>query len=533
MHMPKYSHSNRAAKSRPGLKLGAKAFLALALTLGRIEASADDFEDLLNVLKAKGVLTEQEFNTLRNGREAKKSAPAASDAKAIPDAPVSAAAKVKTDVPVKDEIKTSFKDGFLWETADKSNAIALSGRIQFDYRYFGGADALNADTFDIRRAYLGARGKFWDHYEFQVVGDFGGLSGSTASVCSTPTCATATVATTGSSHLDEAYFNVNWWKQARFRFGQFDTPFSLETLMSDRFIDFMERSWGSTFLAQGKSRGVMVFGTPTTGLYYGLAYTNHSGKNTNDSNNTADGKDVTGRLAANIAEMFQAKDAVYHIGAAFSTGHTAVGRAPSARTDARGVTFFNPEAFTGDAVHRTRYGLEAALAYGPFKLQGEYANANFSGTSVAGERYDRKINTYYLNFAWLLTGEHYADAYANGVFGRLRPKNNFSPRGGSWGAWELGLHYTKWDGTDFPMLAVGSPNPGTGVLIPTATSVPANEAQGWSLGLKWIANPNTRFLLNYHLTKFGSPLTITSSSPSVTATTNDESAVTMRAQFDF
>ena len=514
-------HFSRAAKSRRGLRLGATVSVALAIALGHIEAGADDFEDLLNVLKAKGVLTEQEFNTLKNGREPKKSAPATTDAKA------------KTDVPVKDEIKTSFKDGFVWESADKRNAIALSGRIQFDYRNFGGADALNADTFDIRRAYLGARGKFWDDYEFQVVGDFAGLSGSTASVCSTPTCSTTTVATTGSSHLDEAYFNVNWWKQARFRFGQFDTPFSLETLMSDRFIDFMERSWGSTFLAQGKSRGVMVFGTPTPGLYYGLAYTNHSGKNTNDTNNTADGKDVTGRLAANIAEMFQAKDAVYHIGAAFSTGHTAVGRAPSARTDARGITFFNPEPFTGNDVHRTRYGLEAALAYGPFKLQGEYVNANFSGTSAAGESYDRKINTYYLNFAWLLTGERYADAYANGVFGRLRPKNNFSPRGGGWGAWELGLHYTKWDGTDFPMLAVGSPNPGTGVLIPTASSVPANEAQGWSLGLKWIANPNTRFLLNYHLTKFGSPLTITSSSPSVTATTDDENAVMMRAQFDF
>ena len=322
-------HLSMAAKSRRGLSFVATGTIALAVIFGHIEAGADEFDDLLNVLKAKGVLSEQEFETLKSGRDAKKAAPAANDAKA------------KTDSATKDEIKTSFKDGFVWESADKRHAIALSGRVQFDYRNFGGPDALNADTFDVRRAYLGALGKFWDDYEFQVVGDFAGLSGSTASVCSTPTCSTATVATAGSSHLDEAYINVNWWKQARFRFGQFDTPFSLETLMSDRFIDFMERSWVSTFLAQGKSRGVMVFGTPTTGIYYGLAYTNHSGKNTNDTNNTADGKDVTGRLAANIAEMFQAKDAVYHLGAAFSTGHTAVGRAPSARTDARGITFFN------------------------------------------------------------------------------------------------------------------------------------------------------------------------------------------------
>jgi phosphate-selective porin OprO and OprP len=522
MNTHRQCHSDRAAKSRCGLTLGFTASVALLIALGYSEARADEFEDLLNVLKGKGVLTEQEFNTLKTGREVKNRPSPAADG-----------VKAKTDAPVKDEVKTSFKDGFIWETADKSNSIALSGRIQFDYRNFSGSDALNANTFDIRRAYLGARGKFWDDYEFQVVGDFAGLSGSTANVCSTATCSTTTVATTGSSHLDEAYINANWWKQARFRFGQFDMPFSLETLMSDRFIDFMERSWGSTFLAQGKSRGVMVFGAPTTGLYYGLAYGNHSGKNTNDSNNTADGKDVTGRVAANFAEMFGAKDAVYHVGAAFSRGHTAVGRAPSARTDGRGITFFNPEPFTGDEVRRNRYGLEAAFAYGPFKSQMEYVSANFSGASAAGESYDRKIKSYYLNFNWLLTGEHYADAYANGVFGRLRPKNNFSPRGGGLGAWELSLHHTKWDATDFQLLAPGSTNPGTGVLIPTALSVPTNEARGWSLGLKWIANPNTRFLLNYHVTKFGSPVTVTSSSPSVKATTHDEKAITLRAQFDF
>ena len=192
--------------------------------------------------------------------------------------------------------------------------------------------------------------------------------------------------------------------------------------MSDRFTDFQERSMGSTAPAQGKARGVMVFGAPTTGLYYGVAYTNGAGKNTNDTNNVVDGKDATGRVAVNIAEMLGQKDAVYHIGAAFSTGTIPVGAVPSGRTDARGIAFFAPKRFTGNDVDRQRQGLETAIAYGSVKLQAEYINANFSGTSAGGEAYDRDIKSYYLNLNWLLTGEHYASAYANGVLGRLRPK---------------------------------------------------------------------------------------------------------------
>lgn len=101
--------------------------------------------------------------------------------------------------------------------------------------------------------------------------------------------------------------------------------------------------------------------------------------------------------------------------------------------------------------------------------------------------------------------------------------------GGGWGAWELGLHYTKWDASGFPILAAGAPDPGAGVVNPALT----NAAKGWTAGIKWLANPNTRFLLNVHRTQFDTPVTISTSSPGATATTDDENAVTFRAQFDF
>ena len=506
------------------------ALMACLLGLSSAGAFAGTAEELLMLLYKKGVITEEEYKILNAGHD--KQAPAQAEPK--PAAKAAPEAKAEASAPAKDEIVAKFKDGITWESADKGTVLGINGRIQADFRKFFGADVLDADTFDVRRAYLGARGKFWNDYEFQVVGDFGSLSGPTATVCTNAACtSTASVPTSTSSHLDEAYFNITWWKQARFRFGQFDMPFSLETLMSDRFTDFMERSMASTSLAQGKARGAMVYGVPVTGVYYGLAYSNGQGKNTNDTNQVADGKQVTGRVAVNWAELFSLRNSVYHVGGAFSTGKIPASAAPSGRTDARGITFFAPAPFTGGEVDRTRYGLETAVAYGPYKLQAEYVRANFSGTSAGGAGYNKDIRSYYIDLNWLITGEHYADAYSGGVFGRIRPKSNFAPSGGGWGAWEASVRYTTWDASDFSLLAIDSANPGTGVLIPTSTFTPTNEAKGYTLGLKWILNPNTRFLLNYTKTDFASPVRITSSSPSASATTGDERAITFRGQFDF
>lgn len=470
------------------------------LSLSHGAAHAGQAEELLQVLQKKGVLTEEEAKTLSSAGD--KTAAPKPEAKAAP------------------LVNTNFKDGFVWETADKQHSIAVSGRIQFDYRRFSDPPPINSDTFDIRRAYLGARGKFWEHYEFQVVGDFGGLSGPVGTT------------TASQSHLDEAYFNVAYWKEARFRFGQFDMPFSLETLMSDRFTDFMERSMASTFLAQGKGRGVMVYGVPTTGVYYGLAYANNAGKNTNDTAQTLDGKQITGRLAVNIAEMMGQSSAVYHIGGAYADAVIPPAAAPSARTDARGFTFFAPTAFTGSATDRTRYGLEAAVAYGPFKFQGEYVKAKFDGSSAGGIAYHKAIKSYYADFNWLITGENYADAYSNGLFARIRPKSNFSPSGSGSGAFELSLRFSQWDAADFKIATTDN---GTGVLLNTATSAGSNKANSYALGFKWIPNPNTRFILQYVHTKFGNPVTVQAASPvpTSTGTTRMENAITARAQFDF
>ena len=112
-----------------------------------------------------------------------------------------------------------------------------------------------------------------------------------------------------------------------------------------------------------------------------------------------------------------------------------------------------------DDVKRSRAGLETALAYGPVKFQGEYINTSFEGPN-----YTRDINARYASAVWNVTGEHFADMYKEGIFGHLRPTNNFRTGADGWGALQVGGRYSKFDASDFRKTGNAA---GTGVLLNT------------------------------------------------------------------
>ncbi|MGH8672038.1 MAG: OprO/OprP family phosphate-selective porin [Burkholderiales bacterium] len=453
-----------------------------ALAVASIPAGATTADELLKVLRDKGVLTQDEYEVLAEERDLEKSNEQAAR---------------------KDTLQAKFKDGVVFESDDKSTSISVNGRIQLDYRDFTSPENSTADTFDMRRVRLGVKGKFFNDYSFDVTGEYSGV--------------------TGNSVIDVAYFDVAWWEAAKFRFGQFKQPMSLEEQTSSRFIDFQERSFvNSANFTPGKEQGVMLFGTPTKGVNYGLALSTGEGQNVDDTDNNDDNNDIIGRLSVNFAEVMDDKNAVYHFGGSFSDGElTNVLDPASQRTEGRGITFFNPTAFNArDDVERMRYAFETALAWGPFKFQGEYATAEFEGTSVGGVDFERDMDAYYVSALWLISGERYADSYKGGKFERIIPKSNFvHPSAGLGGAWEIGVRYSDFDASDFQPT-----NPaGTGVL----TTAFSNKADAWTVGLKWIVNPYTRFMLNYVRTDFDTPVTLAGD------TFNDEDAITFRGQFDF
>ncbi len=447
----------------------AVAVSGVVLLLAGQNALADSTTDIVDALVAKGVLTEEEGKLISKGHESKK----------------------KADGTV------AFKDGFKINSGDGKSSISLNGRIQVDYRNFdvpsevqsgtGGAGV--ADTFDIRRAYMSIKGSFRNLVNFEVTTDNG----------------------------SSKYFWLEGVlsEKAKVRFGQFKMPGGLEQLTSSRFIDFTERDFVSN-MVPAVNRGVMLHGVPTTGVTYAVSVSNggvfaDSGATTNETGSGSDGKSYNGRLTVNIAELVGNKEAIAHLGGSYGVDSNLPSISSTVqRSNARGTTFFtSTSALTNPNIYR--YGLEAIASMGPVKFQGEYANMSYE-TNTAGQ--DRDIKAYYAGVAWMVTGETYASSYKNGLFDRMRPNKDFTGIDGSgWGAWEIGARYSRYDAKDF--------------AVSTAYT---NDVDSYSAGVKWIADPNTRFLADYIYTDFNKSITAGTVFPFAAS---NEKAINLRAQFDF
>ena len=442
---------------------------------------------------------------------------------------------VKASEEKKSTATVQTEDGFGFKSADGKNEIKLQGRVQADYHAFQGAGAQLANTTEVRRAYLTLAGKVYNDYDFKVTGNFADQKADTS------------IKTTV---LDEAYFGINWWKQAKFRFGQFQMPFGLETSTSDLFNDFAERSMANA-LAPFKERGGMVHGNPINGVYYGLALSTGRGKNANNTDTSNDNPEVVGRGVVNLAKFFNLNNSVVHVGGSFSHGYISPNQAfsintasansflvgqgiVSTSTEGRGLTFFTPGSLNiaaGNELERTRLGAEAAYSYGPLKLQAEYFTHNYQGTSGTlsngSYQFDKDINAWYVSANWLVTGEVYADSYLaeNGTWGRIKPRNSVDFSNGHYGAVVLGLRYSDYDASDFKY---GS---GAGAVL-TGASTGAHAVTG---AVTWIMNPNTRLAVNYVDTRFenGGVATSSSNGNLSEGTAAGEKAITLRGQFDF
>ncbi len=454
-----------------------------AVLLGGAQHSvAQDVQPRVQQLEQAVEALDGELQALKRQLEAAKAAPAADS----------------------EGVRGRFADGPQISGSDWS--VRLQGRAQLDLRTFE-PDEWLADSFSLRRARLGAVVSFMKDYSVRVEGEYSGSSVS----------------------LTYGYFDINWWRAARIRGGQFKRMFGLERSNSTNFTDFMERSLPDALLEGTYDRGVMVFGTPVEGTTYSLSVTNGTGSADRSSASAqqaqADDFNWTLRLTGDAAQWAGLKDTVLHVGGSHDFGRlgnptAGTVKGASAQTEARGVTFFTPEAFTGSNVDRARVGVEAAAARGPFKLQGEWLRATYEGTSALGVDYSRDIDAAYLSATWLITGERYAHSYKDGVFGRIKPSNAFRS-GGGWGAFEAGIRYSQFDGSDFSSANA----PGTG--LPSATAPNSAKADAWTLGLKWIPLANARFMLNYVQTSFDTPLLIH-------GTREDrERAINLRAQLDF
>jgi len=374
-----------------------------------------------------------------------------------PDAAEQPDQTVASDEPLQRGVEVSVDHGHLEAaSADQDFKVAIGGRLQFDAAFFDEDEGSIGRGSEIRRARLYVAGTFDRHWSYKNQIDFAGEAVS----------------------INDAYLRYSGLP-ARLTLGNFKEPFSLEELVSARFTTFMERALPNVFaparnvgLAADMNGRLASRGGWSASLGVFGEGVNDSGFDSNFRREDDEGVGVTGRLTvAPIAT----DDRLVHLGGAASYRDTGDGttlrlrqRFESHIADRRLVD--TGLIFGVDSLLRT--GTEAALAWGPFSLQGEYMQA---GLQRSGPE-DLDFSGYYVYGSWFLTGESRAAAYStgSGKFGRLVPN---APVGVGLGGWELATRFSRIDLSD--------------------RDIAGGEEENLTVALNWYPTYNVRFGAEY------------------------------------
>jgi len=308
-------------------------FIISAFILFSFAAKAQTTDDILNVLVAKGTITQQDADSLR------------------------------ADYAIKQQDIKAKQKAFPVNAGGKS--FNISGYTQVRFQDFQKQTVNPQNGFDIRRARLDFTGSFDPKFDYRLQADFVGSTG-----------ATGTAATGGallSPTLLDAYIVYKPFKDyLKFTAGQFYVPFSLENVSSDRSLDFIDRSQvvnalvarkgdGSNGLVDslgnqnGRDLGIQASGSviPYNGgnlVDYYVAYLNGAGIDVVDNNKN---KDVSARL---VVHPYTGLD----VGASYYNGY---------------------DKFTGGTSgDRFRWGYELAYTYKAFNLKTEIISGQDGNT---------------------------------------------------------------------------------------------------------------------------------------------------------
>jgi hypothetical protein len=216
-------------------------------------------EKLLDILRQKGTISEEEYRNLKADEEAEKAR---------------IEALIKQSQPPFD---VTYKDGFRITSRDKRHALRLGVQIFNQVSIFP-EDADANSNFLLRRGRVTFRGKVFQDFTYRLE-----LDGT-----STPV-------------LDQdAYFGWEKYKAFRIRAGQHKTRFGGEQIWSRYSLFFLERSMISGNLTEGASRGVFIFSDPAANMPVTLEFSVTNG--TRRSNDNNDDKDFALRV---IGRPFQ------------------------------------------------------------------------------------------------------------------------------------------------------------------------------------------------------------------------------------
>jgi phosphate-selective porin len=203
-------------------------------------------------------------------------------------------------------------------------------------------------------------------------------------------------------------------------------------------------------------------------------------------------------------------------------------------------------------VDKTTNALELAVAYGPFKFQGETANSKFDAstnrcnytaittgkctTSLGTATLNADVKTQYVALVYNITGEDFAKSYSKGAFGGIKPTSEFMKDyggvvGNGTGAWQVGYRYSTYETTlTQAATAAGAITDGSSSAKSRYQNSPKANTSTYSLN--WILNSNARVMFNYSQTKFGSAVEYLDTDENGSTTTKED-IFSVRTQINF
>lgn len=371
------------------------------------------------------------------------------------------------------------------ETKDKNFKLAVGGRLQVDGQV--NANELHNhkqyinDGAGVRRGRIHMDGTLYKDFDFKLEYDFVRGNGSTA------------------AGITDAWVTYTNFKPFTVTAGQFKEPFSLESVTSNRFLTFAERSLANnafiefanpyllglsaeSYGERWTARGALQAEPIGNGGYNANTSLNNQG---NANRNGQSGNPSYGGTARVTAlPWFNSKTQLLHVGASGSyrnvNNHSNGVQSMRFASQVANVDRTN-FADTGNLTNKThtlddyyRVNAELAGVYGPFSFQSE-----FIGTKLNGKGYntDDFLYGYYGYVSYFLTGESRAYNTKAGKFDRQKPNRNFSINDGGWGAWELAVRFDSLD--------------------MNTKNVSAGRLQQGTVALNWYLNPHVRVMADY------------------------------------
>ncbi len=375
----------------------------------------------------------------------------------------------------KQKVLAGWQDGFFLQSPSGDFKLKLRGYVQADGRFFAddAGDTGNA-TFYMRRVRPIFEGTVYKYFGFRIMPDFGG----------------------GQTVLYDAYGEINYFPWASVRFGKFKAPVSLERLQSATALTFIERSIMQNVVTN-RDVGVQLAGDfwdGTLGYQLGIFNGVQDTQSVPDLDLTDD-KDFAGRVFSHPFRPLEvAALRNFGIGIAGTWGdHNGESLGVSHKTAARSTYFsFNSDAKVVSRGPWSRINPQLYYYYGPFGLMAEYAVSKDRVEGTANNTYKRAnyhATGWYAQASYVLTGE-------DNTYKAVTPINNFDPRQGRWGAFEIGARVSNTDLDNDVFKKVDK------LSIAKGTT----NAWEYTAGLNWYFNNNVKFQFNYVRTDFaGAP----------------------------